>query len=318
MAKRFGLALGVVAASCWALAASASAAAVQIGNQCEATVLGASFTAAQIGGKPGGLPVAAPSSGVITSWQVNGPATAKEEPEYLKLLPPTGNPNEYRVVSESPAGLITHQGPNAFPARIPIQAGDHLGVFGVAGVYYCATGNGNDVMGAIGKDATIGSANVYGTNPNFQAAVSATVEPDADNDGYGDETEDKCPQSAQYFEIPCPPLTLSFFSVAQRSAALVYVSAGVPSQITVSAKVPGAPKRKRAGSSAAIKLKPVTHLANPGQITKYKLKFTGPLKAALANLPSNKSLALKVKASGANLAGVVKSEERTLRLKGQG
>ena len=180
------------------------------------------------------------------------------------------------------------------------------------------TGDLEDSIGAAEGNPPIGTRKIFVPSPGGQLALAATVEPDVDIDGFGDETQDKCPQSAQHQEA-CPPLTLSFVSVAQRSAAIVYVSAGVPSQVTVSAQASAATvRKKRAAASAKLKLKPVTHLANPGQITKYRLKFTGPLKAALANLPKRRSLGMKVTASGANAAGVVKAETRTLRLKGRG
>jgi hypothetical protein len=92
----------------------------------------------------------------------------------------------------------------------------------------------------------------------------------------------------------------------------------VPSQVTVSARVPSLQRKRTRPKRAGAVLKPVTHLADPGQITKYKLEFTGALKKALRKLPKRKTLALKVRASGANVAGVEKSVERTLRLKGRG
>jgi hypothetical protein len=303
------------------LTAPGASAAIEIGNDCTATGLTPGFTRVQIAGRPGGLPVAAPAAGVLTSWKVNAPGSAKEEVEYLKVMRPTGVENQFLVVAES-VGAVIGPGQNVFPARIPIEAGEHLGAFGVPGVYGCMTGDANDVGGTAENDVPIGTRRDYAPSPTFQVALSATIEPDADADGYGDETQDKCPQSAMWFEIPCPPLTLSFFSVAGRSAAIVYVSAGVPTQITVSGQVSGVgPKRKKkrkAAASATVKLKPVTQLANPGQITKYRLKFTSRLKKALASLPKSRSLGLKVTASGANAAGVVKSETRTLRLKGRG
>ena len=228
-------------------------------------------------------------------------------------------PNEFRVVGESAVQAVV-TGLNSFDTRIPVQAGDRVGLYAASpsGALYCNTADPANVLGYFIGDATLGSTKLFKEEKKPVVAVSAIVEPDVDGDGFGDETQDKCPQSAKLQEA-CPALTLSFYSIAQRSSALVLVSASVQSKITVSARVAGAPpKKKRAGTSATIKLKPVTHLANPGQITKYKLKFSGPLKAALANLPSSRSLALKVKAAGPDLAGVVRSEERTLRLKGRG
>jgi hypothetical protein len=141
------------------------------------------------------------------------------------------------------------------------------------------------------------------------------IEPDADHDGYGDETQDRCPQSAAY-QIPCPALTLSLYPIAGKKAVTVLVSAGVSAQVTVSgsAKLPA---NGKAGSSAQVKLAPVQHLANPGQMTKYKLTLPSKLKSTLASLPQSKSVKLTLTARGANDAGVVATEKAALRLKGR-
>jgi hypothetical protein len=319
MGKPFaGTIAALATASClWTTGASA---ATSVGNECAATGL-APFSFVQMTGKAGGMPIPIPDAGVITSWRINAGALAVQQVEYLKVMRPTGNLNEFATVGESQAGLVNNAGVNTFSARVAVQGGDHLGVFGTPGAFFCMTGDPGDTMGAAEGNPPIGPRKIFVPNAGAQVALAATVEPDADHDGYGDETQDKCPQSAMWFEIPCPLLTLSFVSVAERSAAIVYVTAGVPSQITVSARASGAvpkKKKKRAAASATFRLKPVTHLANPGQLTRYKLKFTSKLKAALASLPKSRSLGLKVTASGTNAAGVVKSETRTLRLKGRG
>jgi hypothetical protein len=315
MAKRLCSA-AITAMLIGSISAGSASASTEIGNDCTATLLTPGFTRVQIAGKPGGLPVAAPTAGVLTSWKVNAPAFAKEEVEYLKVVRPTGVENQFRVEAESVGGVIG-PGLNVFPARIPVQAGDHLGAFGVPGVYGCATGDANDVGGTAENDVPIGTRRDFVPTPTFQVALSATIEPDADNDGFGDETQDKCPQSAQLQEA-CPPLTLSFHSIAGRSSATVLVTAGIPAQVTVSGRVRGVRPKRGGHARATVNLAPVTHLANPGQITKYKLKYPRSLRAALADLPPSRSLSLKVKATGANLAGVTKSEERTLKVKGQG
>jgi hypothetical protein len=45
-----------------------------------------------------------------------------------------------------------------------------------------------------------------GPFPNYRVNVSATIEPDADRDGYGDETQDRCPTDPST-QGPCPPDT---------------------------------------------------------------------------------------------------------------
>src|SRR5262249_46940738 len=85
-------------------------------------------------------PLAAPVAGVITSWRLNllGPETGGEVffprvlPQTLKVLRPIGTTKSVQVVGES-SGLVG-SGANAIPARIPVQPGDRLGLFGNAEV----------------------------------------------------------------------------------------------------------------------------------------------------------------------------------------
>ncbi|HEY5977907.1 MAG TPA: hypothetical protein VIT85_08625 [Solirubrobacterales bacterium] len=299
-----------------ALAASLALAATIAPGASAATEVGSNCVAEDLTMSPfimvgemdaGGLPVSVPAAGIATTWTGRVAAFGAEPTiEYMKVLRPVA-PGQFRVVGESGSTLVgPGQGP--FKTRIPVQAGDRIGIFGTEGVFYCLSGNPADMIWSLNRNLAIGSTATFAANaPGIQAAVSATIEPDSDNDGYGDETQDLCPQSPAWNEIPCPSLNLSFFSLAAKSAVFVYVSAGVASQITVSAQV-----------TKKLKLKPLQHLANPGQITKYKLPLTGALRRKLAATRRTKTLGLKVTASGANAAGIVKSETRTLRLKGRG
>ena len=86
----------------------------------------------------------------------------------------------------------------------------------------------------------------------------AAIEPDADNDGFGDETQDKCPQSAALHTSPCPVVVLDSFVLPNQNKAVVVVSTSTAIPVTVSgtAKLPKTPRR--AGASAQAKLKKVT------------------------------------------------------------
>jgi hypothetical protein len=58
-----------------------------------------------------------------------------------------------------------------------------------------------------------------GSDLNQEVYLQATVEPDADGDGFGDETQDKCPTVAAPTD-GCPPVTLPPPATGQRAAAL--------------------------------------------------------------------------------------------------
>jgi hypothetical protein len=292
------------------LATTANAsAATEIGSECVADQLSMSGYIMVQEQKSAGssIPVSAPSGGILTSWTFRAKAFGAEPAvAYMKVLRPAGI-GTFAVVGESTSELVG-PGETTYPVRIPVQAGDRVALFGTGDSFYCDTGGADDLVWNRSANLAIGQTGIFAANaPGIQVPVSAKVEADADNDGYGDETQDRCPQLPTVHDLPCPPLTLSFFSLATKKAVLVYVSAGTGAKITVSAKV-----------SKKLKLKPVQHLANPGQITKYKLPLTRPLLGKLESTPRSKTLGLKVTASGASAAGVVKSETRTLRLKGRG
>jgi hypothetical protein len=304
----------LAAASCaWT---STAAAATNVGNECAATNL-TPFPSVQIAGKTGGLPVSIPTSGVITSWRINAAPFAEREVEYLKVMRPVSAiPNTFATVGESQAMLVTHPGVNAFPARIPALAGDHLGVVGSPGTYLCATGDLGDVMGVSEDNLPIGARATFSPNAGSQVALGATVEPDVDGDGFGDETQDRCPQSASHQEA-CPPLTLSAYGIAGRRAATILVSAGIAARVTVSAAIRIPSAKAKAAAVKSVRLRPVTHLANPGQITPYKLKFSGRAMSALKQLPSSRTLKLAATAKGTNAAGDPRSVGLSLKLRGQ-
>jgi hypothetical protein len=144
--------------------------------------------------------------------------------------------------------------------------------------------------------------------------LAAVIEPDADGDGYGDETQDKCPQSAA-FQTECPVVVLDSLPIAGKNAVTVLVGISNEAPVTVSGSVK-LPKTAKASASAAAKLKKVTQTVSPGKLGRFVLKFPGKLKAALKELPKGKKLKLKITASAANVAGQVSTDTTKLNLKG--
>lgn len=316
LGKRLTIAIGVIAAaSCvWT---SGAGAATQVGNECAATnLLPFAATSVQIAGKAGGLPIPIPEAGVITSWRINAAPFAEHEVEYLKVMRPAGPANTFATVGESQAAPVSHPGVNAFPARIAVQAGDRLGVFGTPGTFFCVTGDPGDVMGVAEGNPPIATRAAFTTNPGTQVALAATIEPDVDGDGYGDETQDGCPQAASLQDV-CPPLKLSAYGIAGRRAATILVSAGIAARVTVSATIWLPSARSKAAASRRIRLRPVTHLVNPGEITAYTMRFPDKLKQVLRGLSRRRSLKLAVTAEGRNLAGIPKADRLGVKLRGQ-
>ncbi len=155
-----------------------------------------------------GPPYSAPYSGVITSWSFQPGAKV---PTTIKLkvgrTPPgadlTNNTN-ITIVGESAPETPTGTGLNTFPTRIPVQAGDDIGIYvNAAAVTVNSCNFDNAYTDHYGNgDIAPGTTDTF-TVENFQHDVSAVLEPDCNHNGLGDETQDPnvsgpgCPATGQ-------------------------------------------------------------------------------------------------------------------------
>lgn len=153
----------------------------------------------------GGRNYIAPSSGVITSWQHRDGTEAGVPTLRLKVYAPVGNPAttttwNLRSHSAAKSGL-TSNALNTIQESpgIPIEAGDHLGLTALGGAAHVAclsftggTGGLRRSNGLGGGDTAIGNNTFADSAPDTGVDVAATIEPDADGDHFGDETQDQC------------------------------------------------------------------------------------------------------------------------------
>ena len=145
-----------------------------------------------------------PSDGVITSWAHQ----ADPVPPSLrfKVLRPLGG-NSFALVGESELTPLTASVVNEFPVRIPVKSGDVIGLYRDGALTYncmTATANAADVIySALGDVGTTAYPGIY---TGYTLDVAAHLEPDADRDGFGDETQDQCPTDAStQGTCPSPP-----------------------------------------------------------------------------------------------------------------
>ena len=315
MRRRCGAVLATVVMASLAGAPNA-AAGTEVGNDCQGTAFMANTTLVQIARAPGSqLPPIVPAAGIVTKWKVNAFPFAGSQLERLKVLRDTGAANEFQVVDESAPAAVT-SGENVFEARVPVQQGDRFGVYGgpAGGALYCATLNPGDTMGTLAGDASLGGAFTFTAAPEFQAAVSAIVEADRDGDGYGDDTQDECPQSSA-FQGPCPLIKLSSTAIARRGSVSVFVTASPAAAVTVVGIAYAGKKGSRAPGRFEIRSEPQT--ASPGELTAFTLALPAKLKSKLAKLPRKRSLRMEVTASAANLRGIETASTTIVKLKGQ-
>jgi hypothetical protein len=201
-ASRFaalGIWSAIALAACWPASAGAS---TQLGQLPPpgATVLGCGTGLNTVQrGVSSGAPYFVPAGGgVITSWQHFGGLTVGSG-RLLAWRPAGGTSLTLAGRSDLEsfsAGVVT-----TFATRIPVSGGELLGLrvqteatclFDASGPANLYSNNG---LGA--PDPAPGETqNLNMSTMGERINVSATLEPDADGDGFGDETQDQCPGEA--------------------------------------------------------------------------------------------------------------------------
>jgi hypothetical protein len=316
MKKRFSAGLLAAVMAVFLLAASSAPAAVQFGDDCvgNETTPG-SYTITTLSA-PGPLSITAPVSGVITKMSVSVPPLPFSLPSSVKVLRSAGG-NNFTVTGQATVGSSGVGGYTE--TRVPVQAGDRLGLHGLPFVFegtpspgvtiYCDEVADGSVLGAAPGEVGLGATANFIPVDEASTPVLAFIEADADNDGFGDETQDKCPQSAA-LQTPCPLAALEATTQIGRRAVTVLVTttAAVPVQVSGTVNLG---KGKKATLTAA------AQTVSPGQLAKFKLKFTKKLKERLKELSPKQKLTLKIAASATNVTGAVSVDKVNAKLKGQ-
>jgi uncharacterized repeat protein (TIGR01451 family) len=164
----------------------------------------------------GGPSYVAEQAGVVVSWSYlahSGTPSIR-----FKVYKPTASANTWFLRTQSAVKTFGAGADQAHTNQLNtfaespglrIEAGDHLGL----------TATGDGTMGCIGTSSAsdvrrvknppdsapgVDTAGFNGNDANFKLDVSAVVEPDADGDGFGDETQDSCPTDATVQTGACP------------------------------------------------------------------------------------------------------------------
>jgi len=203
-----------------AIACCVGALALPVSSAGAATIIGQTFAPAAVcssgtGWVQDGTPSEViPSDGVITSFSAGTELMVSGQTELLVLSHVSGT--TYHVEAKSDPGAMTGTIPlvQSFPTRISVHAGELIGAFGLV----CDTAlPGSSFHTFYGADPAVGTDQAFPTynGPDFGANLSAKLEPDADCDGLGDETQDPAVTTC-----PKPPASASSQATGQRSAAL--------------------------------------------------------------------------------------------------
>jgi hypothetical protein len=155
-------------------------------------------------------PFLVPADGVITSWAYEGPGKGVPFSAQLKVGIRISK-EEFRTDANGEAIEVKPGSRATTEARVPVLAGQRIGVWitGIGpGEAFCqASGAPESVesyfRNAEPKDQEPGMTGKYIQLGAEIPPVSAVIEPDADRDGYGDETQDLCATNPG--PGPCPP-----------------------------------------------------------------------------------------------------------------
>lgn len=166
-------------------------------------------------------PLTVPADGVITRWRVKtkaGTAAAVR----LRVIRDAAGGQHLGVASSSSVVTSTAGDVQTFtlgaPSRgIPVQAGDHIGLDQATNAAVIAAPAAGAQLQwwepALGDGlAALGTA-----KPDVELFFNADVEPDADRDGFGDETQDACPTDPTTQQA-CP-MSLGVTSSSDRTTA---------------------------------------------------------------------------------------------------
>jgi hypothetical protein len=186
-----------------------------------------------------------PADGIIMSMSTNTPTAGKHYT--FKVLRPSGA--GVTVVASS-AAITEVAGANTVTMNAAVKAGDFIGFYSSDGADCAISVSGGGsvaVKTAAGGDPAVGATIVPDGAAPAQLALAATFEPDADHDGFGDETQDSCPNDPGIHTGPCnidlkasqtlTPTTIGIGDVAVATVTLANGSTGLAQNVTTTAKV---------------------------------------------------------------------------------
>jgi hypothetical protein len=174
-----------------AVAVAAAGSSTELGGTSTAFAVSVNSPMVQFSTTPGTVSYTAPD-GVLTSWRYHSGSVGGTL--RLMLFKPGTAPHVYEAVAASGTKNIAANTGNDFKERIPVKQGYVLGVADqTVGNIGMTTVSSSDVMDGLPAGVQVGQT-VTATGP-FAAreAVAATVESDADGDGFGDVSQDQCP-----------------------------------------------------------------------------------------------------------------------------
>jgi Thrombospondin type 3 repeat/RTX calcium-binding nonapeptide repeat (4 copies) len=141
-------------------------------------------------------PVTTPD-GVIVRWRIKTAADSNQGTFKLRVIRPFDATQYEAVGTSSPHTSAPAGGTEVFDTRLPVSSGDYVGV-DLAGIaVWRKTGLGADASDMAWSpplpDGDASAPDALHPDEGVEYFYNADVEPDADNDAFGDDTQDNCP-----------------------------------------------------------------------------------------------------------------------------
>ncbi|HEX5908969.1 MAG TPA: hypothetical protein VFY44_00660 [Thermoleophilaceae bacterium] len=149
----------------------------------------------------GGIRYQVPAGGgVITSWSVR-PALNPNQQGSFQVLRDDGGNNFTVLATSAVQNLNSMENVDTFSVRFPVQGGEWIGYSFPSGsqqqcVLDAAPAGSSTWSGPLASVTTGATFTAAQTHNLLALNLQANLEPDADKDGFGDETQDRCPTQA--------------------------------------------------------------------------------------------------------------------------
>jgi PASTA domain len=205
------LLVAALAIASTAVAAAPAAATVFVGNTSTAAAVNCTGGHVYVDGDNLGV------SGVITEWTLNRPAGTSGQVS-LKLVGVDDFFGASHVHNSSALTSVSATGATTMQTRLPANSSEHVGLWhatdqkcrvtaGIGAGESIFTGSDNiaDPQGDGGLGTTIALDGAPTAVTNNRLVVKVRIEPDADGDIFGDETQDNCP-TVYGANNGCPPV----------------------------------------------------------------------------------------------------------------
>jgi len=160
---------------------------------------------------PNGDPYAggAPVDGVITKFRIRAfpeGGTASATATFLVADIERPNPADEDTALAARTGIgptLTIPEPPGIDTptleiggRLPVRKGQHLGVDASPNLWATYNNSGDQFSYVFAPPLVEGAGKRGSTESTGELLIAGTIEPDADGDGFGDETQDRCPRQA--------------------------------------------------------------------------------------------------------------------------